>query len=211
MTIAVHPFERAHEPAVAAFNARMREARAPSAFLLPERAKPPVRSGSVRVTHHVALDAHETVRGGIMLVEHPALVAGQTESVVNIQSPLSEGIIDPAFTFVGPQLIKYALRQSPHAFVVGMGGAGNPLPRLLKAMGWTIQTIPFYFRMLDAARCVRNIAPLRTTLALRLGARIAAATGIATPGAMIVHRPSNEARRAAADTTHAERHAVKKK
>src|SRR5690606_20499921 len=124
---------------------------------------------------------------------------GTTETVVNIQSPLSEGIIDPAFTFVGPQLIKYALRQSPHVFVVGMGGAGNPLPRLLKAMGWTISTVPFYFRMLDAGRCVRHIAPLRTTAVKRIGATIAAATGAAAVGALVVHRSSSAARRAAAE------------
>lgn len=198
MRIAVHPFEHAHEPAAAAFNARMRDRRAPSAFLLPERAKSPVRNGSVTVTHHVAVDEHDVVRGGIMLMEHPALLAGATERVVNIQAPLSEGIIDPAFMLVGPQLIKHALRQSPYAFVVGMGGASHPLPRLLKAMGWTLHSVPFYFRMLDAPRCVRNIAPLRNTSAKRLAGVIAAATGAATLGAMVMHRTSRGARQAAA-------------
>lgn len=199
MTIAVSPFEHAHEPAAAAFNARMREGLAPSTFLLPERAKPPVQNGSVTVTHHVALDQDGAVRGGIMLLEHPALTAGKIERVVNIQAPLSEGIIDPAFTFVGPQLIKHALRQSPYAFVVGMGGAGNPLPRLLKAMGWTINTVPFYFRMLDASRCVRNLAPLRNTSIKRLGGAIAAATGAAAAGAMLAHRASKASTDAAAE------------
>lgn len=194
MRIAVEPFEPQHEAAAAAFNDRMRGRQAPSAFLLPTRARPPVARGAVTVSHYVAVDAGGEVRGGLMCVEHPAVLAGRIERVVNVQSPLSEGIVDPAFTLVGPHLIRHVTRQWPHAFVVGMGHAANPLPRLLKALGWTLHTVPFYFRVLRAARCVRNLGPLRSTALRRAGGAIAAATGIAAAGAALAHRPSREAR-----------------
>lgn len=198
MKISIQPFEPEHEPAVAAFNRRMRTGKAPSTFLLPERAKPPVRVGGITVTHHVAVDDTGEVRGGVMCMEHPAIVGGTIRPTINIQAPLSEGIIDPAFMLVGPQLIKHVTRTCPHVFVVGMGGAANPLPRLLKALGWTLHTVPFYFRILHAGRCVRQLAPLRTSRARRLAAAVAAASGGAALGAAVVHRSAPEAKRTAA-------------
>jgi hypothetical protein len=199
MKISVQPFSAEHEDAVVRFNERMRLASAPSAFLLPARAKQVVPNGQVTVTHYVAVDDEGEVRGGMMCMDHPAIAGGKPERAVNIQSPLSEGIIDPAFTFVAPQLIKHAIRQTRYSFVVGMGGAGNPLPRLLKAMGWTLHTAPFYFRILRASRCVRNLAPLRGTAVKRAGGAIAAMTGVAALGAALVHRTAAAAKRAASD------------
>jgi hypothetical protein len=197
MRIAILPFETEHERAAAAFNERMRIARAPSAFLLPERAKAPIRNGSVTVTHYVAVDQDGHVRGGVMCMEHPAVIAGSVERAINIQSPLSEGIVEPAFTLVGPQLVKYVVRRSPYVFVVGMGGAANPLPRLLKAMGWALHEVPFYFRILRASRCVRQIGPLRTTALRRVAGAVAAATGAAAVALSVLHRASSAARQAA--------------
>jgi hypothetical protein len=146
----------------------------------------------------VAVDDTGEVRGGVMCMEHPAIVGGTVRPTVNIQAPLSEGIIDPAFMLVGPQLIKHVTRNCPHVFVVGMGGAENPLPRLLKALGWTLHTVPFFFRILHAGRCARELAPLRTSRVRRLAARLAAASGGATVGAAIVHRSTPGTMRTAA-------------
>jgi hypothetical protein len=195
--IAIQPFGPEHERAAAAFNARMHAASAPTAFLMSERAASPVRCGSVSMTQFVAVDRDEQVRGGVICQEHPALLAGRLERVVNIQSPLSEGIVNPAFTFVAPLLVKHALRQTPYAFVVGMGNAANPLPRLLKAMGWTVREVPFYFQLLRPARCLRRLAPLRRTRWTRVLADAAARTGLAALGARIAHRASAPSRAAA--------------
>ena len=195
--IAIEPFGLEHEHAASAFNRRMRNARAPGAFLLPEQARPPIRSGSASVTHYVAVDESHEVRGGVICQEHPAVIGGSKERVINIQAPLSEGIIDPAYTFVGPLLIKHVLRQTPHAFIVGMGHVANPLPRLLKAMGWTIRVVPFFFRMLRASSCLRHLSPFRVSRIKRLMAETAAMTGVAALGARLIHRPSNESEQSA--------------
>ncbi|HJR58736.1 MAG TPA: hypothetical protein VJ813_05050 [Vicinamibacterales bacterium] len=197
MRISVEEFQPEHEAAVAAFNQRMRSASAPSGFLLPLHAKPPVRDGSVTVTHYVAVDEARQVRGGMMCQAHPAVAGSRVDQAVNVQAPLSEGIIDPAFTFVAPQLIKHALRLSALAFVVGMGSARNPLPRLLKAMGWSVDAVPFYFRLLRGARCARHLAPLRTTAAKRMAADLAAMTGAASLAPRLAHRVSPAAKQLA--------------
>jgi hypothetical protein len=198
MKIAIQPFEPRYRDAVIAFNARMRDAQAPTDFVLPQDPKPIVRVGAVATIHYVAVSQDEQVRGGMICREYPALVAGRPERVVNISSPLSEGIVNPAFAFVGPSLIKFAVARHPHVFVVGMGRADNPLPRMLKAIGWSAAAVPFYFRLLRAGRCVRNLYPLRTSLARRVAARVASGTGVAALGSLVAHRPSTCAVRTAA-------------
>ncbi len=197
MRISVEQFQPPHEDAAAAFNHRMQSASAPSAFLLATRARPPFQDGRVTVTHYVAVDEAGHVRGGMICQAHPAVVGDRVHEVVNIQAPLSEGIIDPAFTFVAPQLIKHALRLTPYAFVVGMGNAANPLPRLLKAMGWTIHAVPFYFRLLRGSRCARHLAPLRNTPAKRLAATAAAMIGAAALAPSLAHRETATAKQVA--------------
>jgi len=198
VSLSIVPFTPDFNDAALAFNERMRRGNAPSAFLLPTRGRPLIEHGPVTTRQYLAVDEARTARGGMLCQEYPALVAGRHERIMNISAPLSEGIIDPAHTFTGPALIKYALKQNPLAFVVGMGSAANPLPRLLKAMGWQLRVVPFHFRLLRAARAVRHLAPLRRSAARRLAADVAAFTGAAAAGAAIVHRASAATRAAAA-------------
>ena len=196
--LSVVPFTPEYEPAAASFNQRMRSAKAPSAFLLPTRGRAVAQHGHVSVAQYLVTDAAGEVRGGMLCQEYPGVIAGRPERIVNISAPLSEGIVDPAYTFVGPLLIKYALKQNPHAFVVGMGSSGNPLPRLLAAMGWHLLEVPFYFKLLRPARAARELGPLRSSTGRRLAAGVAASTGIAVVAAATLQRPSRSARRIAA-------------
>ncbi|HEX4931554.1 MAG TPA: hypothetical protein VFV33_00145 [Gemmatimonadaceae bacterium] len=183
MAIEIVAFTPEWEPAVRRFNQRMREGHAPSAFLLPERAGTP-RSGLVRAVQYIARDGEE-VRGGIIVREHPAYLDGRTtdgggarrETVVNLQSPLSEGIVDSRHAMVAIQLIRFAVKRCPYAYVVGMGGMDRPLPRLLVASGWTVRPVPFFFRILRASRALRQLQPLQRDWKLRLAATAAAYTG----------------------------------
>jgi hypothetical protein len=199
MKFSIEPFGPEYAAAAAAFNQRMRAANAPTAFLLPEPSTASRLIHGVTTTNHVAVDPDGAVRGGFVSWEHPAIVGNAVQTVINIQSPLSEGIIDPAYMLVGPQLIKYAIRRTPYVYVVGMGADTNPLPRLLKAMGWKVRAVPFYFRMLRPARCVRQLGPLRNPAWKRIAAHIAAITGAASIGAQVAHRMTTAARTAASD------------
>ena len=197
MTLSIIPYTPEFNDAAVAFNDRMRAGKAPTAFVLPTRGRPVITHGAVTTTQYLAVDETGAARGGMLCQEYPAWVSGRRERIMNISAPLSEGIIDAAYTFTGPTLIKVALKQNPFAFVVGMGSAGNPLPRLLKAMGWRVMEAPFLFRLLRPARAVRQLAPLRTSAVRRLAAAVAGTTGVATVGAALLHRSSPAARRAA--------------
>ncbi len=197
MAIDIVPFTAEWEPAVVRFNRRMRDSKAPSAFDLPERAKAP-KSGVVFSRNFIAVEGSE-VRGGIIVLEHPAFInnalqdggSARRETVINLQSPLSEGIIDSKYAMVSIQLIRFALKRCPYAYVVGMGSAENPLPRLLKASGWTVRPVPFFFRILRAARCLKQLKPLQRKPALKFAAMVGAYTGTGALALSVVQRPRN--------------------
>jgi hypothetical protein len=195
--ISVEVYSEKHEPAACAFNRRMREANPPTDFLLEERSAPPqVRPGAT-VTRWVAVDEEGNVHGGVMSWEHPGIVGAAVRRVINLQSPLSEGIIDRDYVLVGWHILKSFLRQTPYVYAVGMGSEERPFPRFLKAMGWTVRPVPFYFRMIRPARCVRELGPLRKSAWKRVAGSVAAATGAASIGAAVWHRATVPARQAA--------------
>jgi hypothetical protein len=188
MKLSIEPFGPQHEAAAAAFNRRVGATGKPVLFLLPEHSRPAQTVHGVTVTNYVAVDAEGAVRGGFISWEHSAIVGKRVRHVINIQSPLSEGIFDRAHVAVGPRLIQTAIQRTPYVYLVGMGSEGNPLPRLLKAMGFGVRTIPFFFRMIDPARCLRQLGPLRNAAWKRLVCNIAGLTGIASLGAAVVHK-----------------------
>jgi hypothetical protein len=197
--ISIEVYSAQHEPAAAAFNRRMRDANAPTDFLLGESSVAPRTRGGVTVTQWIAVDGEGQVRGGVLSWDQQGIVGRVVQRVINLQSPLSEGIVDSAYFLVGSQIIKFFLRQTPYVYIVGMGAEDRPLPRVLKAMGWTVCAVPFYFRMIHPARCVRELGPLRTPPWKRIAGTVAAATGAASIGALVLHRATASARNAAAE------------
>ena len=190
MPIQFVPYTPEWEPAVERFNRRMREGKAPSAFTIPDRAAQP-ETGAVRAQYILAAEEAE-VRGSMIIQEHPGFLnnsgqeggSARRENVINIQSPLSEGIINAKYAMVSIQLIRFALKRCPYVYVVGMGRIENPLPRLLKASGWNVRPAPFFFRVLRAARCLSELRPLQRSAALRTAALAGAYTGA---GAVALH------------------------
>ena len=183
------PYSDAEVPAAHAFNQRMLAGNAPTDFVLPDRPNEPApESGPAIVwTKYLALDEAGEARGGFMLMQQPGVLDGESIRVANYQSPVSEGILDKRYGMVGMHMIRYVLRQSPYAFVVGMGSPERPLPRLLAAGGWTVRAIPFLFRIVRAGRVLRELRPLQQRPWLHAGARLAAATGAGAIAAAAVH------------------------
>jgi hypothetical protein len=92
-------------------------------------------------------------------------------------------------------MLRSAMKAEPSLFCLGMGGFDRPLPQMLKAMGWSLHEVPFYFKVNHAARFFRQIVPLRRTASRRLVADLAAFTGTGWAGINILQR----IHRAAAD------------
>src|SRR5215471_30444 len=143
MPLRIVPYTEREEMAARAFNQRMRERGAASEFLLPESAPPYNSASSIHTVYNLALDG-DFCRGGFVLSDYPSWLDRNEITAVNCIAPLSEGIVDPAHAFVAMRIVKAIEERSPYAFSVGMGAENNPYPRLLKAAGWTIRTIPFF-------------------------------------------------------------------
>lgn len=178
------------EPAVARFNQRMADGNAPADFDIPQRAVsyPDVLP---RAEAWLAVDDGE-VRGGMIILMHDGFLndgsGGRTEIVANFQSPLSEGIIDPKYTMISIQMIRSALKRFPHAYVVGMGHADRPVARLLKAAGWNVRPVPFFFRILKSRAALTQLKPLQRKTALRIASVLAAYTGAGAVALGVVQR-----------------------
>lgn len=173
-------YQSAHQAAVRAFNARMRAAD-PLIFRLPESA-PAMSPGTpvpgMEFRHFVVLDDAGEVRGGYFIRTQPFYIRGRIYGVGHYSAPLSEGIIDKRYATVGAVMLVHALREQPLLFAMGMGGMDRPLPRMLRAMGWSILETPFYFLVLNARRFLLNIGPLRRHAVTRAAADALAFSGL---------------------------------
>lgn len=188
MAIRIVPYTADLEPAAQRFNRRMEAAKATADFGLPEHAPPPRPPALIHAETYLAVDSGGEVRGGIICLEHPGWVDAKIETVLNLQAPLSEGIVDPKYSLVAVQLIRFAVKRSPYVYIVGMGNEQNALPRLLKAAGWTVRPVPFYFRMLRPNRCLKQLRPLQDSLVTRVAAWVAATSGTGWLALKLVQR-----------------------
>jgi hypothetical protein len=167
-----------HESATRRFNARLRAARAPVDFFFPETVSV-VAAGFPLVSkrYYVVLEGDE-VRGGAYLQDQPMLVGGTVCNVRNIQSPLSEGIVNSKYSSVALFMMKELERHNPFLYSIGMGSELNRYPRLLKALGWTVATVPLFFRVRRASQFIRNLQLLRRNSFRRLASDVSAYSGL---------------------------------
>jgi hypothetical protein len=135
---------------------------------------------------YLLLDAGE-VRGAYMRQDQMFLIAGEVATVGNVQLPLSEGLVDRRYSSVSTFLLKHLQRENPLLFAVGMGSADQPWPRLIQAMGWSLQPVPFFFKVVRGGAFFRNIRPLRTSPLRSVALDIAAASGLGHVGMKLVH------------------------
>jgi hypothetical protein len=179
--IRIEPFTLDRRAAVHEFNKRI----GPSGFDYPEE---PAEG------HFLALE-EEDVRGGYILRRQQFVFSGEAREVAHYRLPISEGIVNKAYATLGMHLLRHALKQQPMLYALGMGGLQNPLPQMLKAMGWGVWSVPFFFKVNHPARFLRNIRPLRKSAARRMLLDAAALTGAGWVGLKFVQRPVGEAAR----------------
>lgn len=179
--IQIQEYSRDLEGAVRDFNARLqaggsdfhfRESSVPSWL-------PRLEGCSIYEEYFVAVDGG-AVRGGYVLKHQPFAVAGTTQTVTNVNLPLSEGSVNPRYNMLGVQILTDALKRRPLLYALGMGSYENAIARLLQAMGFSLCSLPFYFRVLHPAHFLRQIRPLRRSplLAILVDALAASGAGV---------------------------------
>lgn len=193
--LTVEPFTPRRLPAVRAFNQRL--AAAGAGWRFPEQPRPdwlPPEPGSEVCQELFLLLEDEAVRGAYALKHQAVSLRGEIRRVGTLYMPLSEGIINRAYSLVGARLFSDAMRRESLLFALGLGGGSAQITGLVRALGWQLHRVPFFFKIIHAHRFLRQIRYLRTTplrsrlldLAAFSGAGWAAATAA---DALLTRRP----------------------
>ncbi len=189
MPIVIEPYTPDRVAAVKAFNQRLRDggekifkfAEQPQSSWLPQCA------GETLFEEYFLANDGDAVRGGYVLKHQPFWINGAVAATGYVYSPISEGIVNAQFGKVGLQLMMHALRRQPLLYCLGMGGFDRPLPQMLKAMGWTLCEVPFYFRVVLPAAFFRNFTYASKLRGGKLAANLLAITGLGWLGTKCIN------------------------
>lgn len=164
MTIEVKPYTEELIPAVVAFNQRLKAGG--SNYQFPEHPVPkwlPKLDGrKIYQEFFVAVEEGGEVRGAFGLKHQEFSIFGETVSLGFSQLPISEGIVNKAYALTGVQVLMNVLKREPMVFALGIGGYREAVTRMLTKLGWTFETVPFFFRVCHPFPFLRNISYLRS-------------------------------------------------
>lgn len=197
MPITIQEYTADLTNSVREFNRRLAAAGVDEDFYFPEShipEPPPGPGHSIYQQRFLAVEPGY-VRGGFMLRHQEFGFSGEVHSAAHYRLPVSEGIINRAYTSVAIQILRQALKIEPALFALGMGGLDKPLPRLLKSMGWDMRAVPFYFKVVHPRRFLRHIQPLRRSTSRKLALDIAAFSGTGWLAIQAWHRMKRTAPR----------------
>ncbi len=183
--VGIVPARAEDAPAVAAFNERLRVAGADHKL----SADRPYRDYVIGPNSPVVVERYfvwvdDVLRGGVVVKRMPFWIAGQGPTEVAFYGhPVSEGVVNPEFGFLGLVIQKFVMRRYPLVYGLGTGGLELPVARLMTATGWKAQPVPFHFRIFRARAVLRELEYLRRRgPVFRWLADMAAATGLGALG-----------------------------
>jgi hypothetical protein len=183
--VLIRPYTDEWREAVAAFNQRVKPANAP--FQLPETSAADwiPKSGARKPYQEMFLAVQDrSVRGSYTFKNQDFVLGGQIREVGMCRMPISEGIVDCRYAMIGVSLVKDAVKRQPLLYALGIGSLDAVVTRLVLAMGWkVIQTVPFYFKVNNGFRFLRNARHLRSTRLRRVLLDAAAYSGAGSAGA----------------------------
>jgi hypothetical protein len=160
MAIRVVPYEPEHVPLVKALNRRLAEGGSTWAFY--EQANPewlePGATPNTQRDFYVALDDEGVARGGYALKPEVFLLRGKPIELASIQGPVSEGLVNAAYSPLAFQLIRDMESRSPNLF---SWGASDRVLELFRRLKWREHRMPFQLRVVRPARFLRRNAFLR--------------------------------------------------
>ena len=177
MPLELKPYTEEFLPAVRALNERLRAGNMPGGYLFDERLRRAENGIPQMDREQLLLVDGEHVRGGVLLQPQPFRVGSEIRTVINLQTPVSEGRVDHRFAHAAPVMIRKMQARQPLLFALGMGDLSQPWPRLLQGLKWNVQPMPFFFRVANAKAFLTNIGSLKNSRGKRVGAAVAAYSG----------------------------------
>jgi len=189
MAIVIQPYRPEHEPAVTEFNQRLRQAGEDENTVFYSSAQPRWLARTVESCIYneffVAVD-DGIVRGGYALKTQEFFFPdGQIRSIGYYHHPLSEGIVNKAHAIVGTMLLRDAMQRAPLLYCLGMDGYDHPLPQMLVRLGWAHCLVPFFFRIVNPSRFLRNMQTLRSSPSRKFLLDLAAYSGAGWAGSKL--------------------------
>ena len=185
--IVVRPVTEDLIPAVREFNSRLDAGGAPREFRFPEchisRCLPKTNDRPL-YEQHFALLEKDIIRGCYIFRHQDFSFYNVIRSVGFWRWPISEGLVNNKYSWVASRMLGTALKAQPLIYGLGMT---DQLTRLLTAMGWSVRSVPFYFKVNRPERFLREISVLRKTKSRRLLATVVAITGIGGVALKILH------------------------
>ncbi len=186
MAIVIQPYRPEHEAAVAEFNQRLRQAGEDENMVFYRLAQPRwlarTAESCIYNEFFVAVD-DGIVRGGYALKTQEFFFPdGEIRSIGYYHHPLSEGIVNKAHAIVGALLLSDAMQRAPLLYCLGMGGYDHPLPQMQVRLGWAHCLVPFFFRIVNPSRFLRNMQTLRSSPSRKLLLDLAAYSGAGWAG-----------------------------
>jgi hypothetical protein len=189
MAIAIQPYRSEHEAAVAEFNQRLRQAGEDENRVFYRSAQPrwlARTAGSLIYNEFFVAVDDGIVRGGYALKTQEFFSPdGQSRSIGYYHHPLSEGIVNKAHAIVGTLLLRDAMQRAPLLYCLGMDGYDHPLPQMLVRLGWAHCLVPFFFRVVNPSRFLRNMQTLRSSPSRKFLLDLAAYSGAGWAGSKL--------------------------
>jgi len=192
--IHIEQYADRHTEAVRRFNERLLAGGTPNRFpTAPVPAwLPKIDGRSIFQEYYLALDEEGEVRGAYILKHQDFQISGRVVSIADYHLPISEGAVDRRYSQVGVMLLRDALGRQPLLYGLGMGGYEEPLARMFEAAGWSMFSVPFFFRVVRPNNFLRNVVFLRRSALKRTALDIAAFSGLGWLGVramqMLKHR-----------------------
>jgi hypothetical protein len=186
MPLSLEVYEPRHIPAAMEFNQRLLSFGIERGLLIAEQPARFDPSLPISSQSWVVVDG-ENIRGGYTLQWRDFWIGGERRRVCAFQTPISEGIVDRRYATAGVHIIRHALSINPLLYAVGMGGVDRPLPRMLKAFGFTVTAVPFLFRVNHPGRFLGNIEHLRASTLHRLALDLMRFSGLGWLGERAWH------------------------
>ena len=201
MAIKIAPYTDDYILGVRELNLRLKKGGSSRKFSLRSTSAwlPKTEGREIYQEYFLALEGDSAVRGGYELKHQAFLIQNESKAVAFISNPISEGIVNKNYSLVGLQLIRDAQKKQPFLFALGMGGYSQPLPQILKALGWTIKQVPFYFRVVSSRNFLNNIMYLRNSATKRVLMEFLKLTGIGKLGINLI-QAINQKRKSRADS-----------
>jgi hypothetical protein len=190
--VEIRPYTHELEPLVRAFNLRLR-AGGEQLWSFPESHVPRLTRMLNENPYQelfVTCDQGE-VRGGYLMTHTRFAIHGETTWIAcGPQLNTSEGIVNRAWGMTGAINLRDALKRQPLLYGLGMGGFHEPQARLLAAMKWPLNPVPFFFRVLNPSRFFANIAYLRKSRRAQVMLDLVRYTGLGWAFSLAQFRPA---------------------